>query len=51
MLYLMTDVDGDSLTVSGTVTQTSATDTSGSSISIGSPNSASVGSATGIMAN
>ena len=39
------DVDGDSLTVSGTVTQTSATDTSGSSISIGSPNSASVGSA------
>ena len=39
------DVDGDSLTVSGTVTQTSATDTSGSSITISSPNSASVGSA------
>ena len=39
------DVDGDSLTVSGTVTQTSATDASGSSITISSPNSASVGSA------
>ena len=39
------DVDGDSLSVSGTVTQTSATDTSGSSITINSPNSASVGSA------
>ena len=39
------DTDGDSLSVSGTVTQTSATDTSGSSITINSPNSASVGSA------
>ena len=39
------DVDGDSLTVSGTVTQTSATANGGSSITISSPNSASVGSA------
>ena len=39
------DVDGDSLTVSGTVSQTSATANGGSSITISSPNSASVGSA------
>ena len=39
------DVDGDSLTVSGTVTQTSATANGGGSITISSPNSASVGSA------
>ena len=39
------DVDGDTLTVSGTVTQTSATANGGSSITISSPNSGSVGSA------
>ena len=39
------DDDGDNLTVSGTVSQTSATANGGSSITISSPNSASVGSA------
>ena len=43
------DVDGDDLTVSGTVTQTSATANGGSSITISSPNSASVGSAVTVI--